>query len=627
MNMIPGVQVDLFSKISLDGSTAIVILVNGLRRDADFLSQLDADQIDRVEIRPSGGMRYGAEVSGVINVILKETRPKGFSGHLYANVPTKSDEVFSFPSASLSYTSNKSTWYTSYNGGFSYFSIEGENRKTVSGNNQPMEIIRSSRLDQENWSHKMHFGMDRFSNVRNQLSLYGFVSGFSNEQDGFIEITKKDDTQVPSVNTLMKEDSDHNRSIYSSVYFRHRFIPGSEFILEGSYYLLRSQSGTELFGQENAGSWKSLSEPMKDEINFRAQFTSAIGEYFGMEAGLQHRFTSMHDKPLTSFHYTDQMFAGHIQGTCSGLPVEASGGLRVEHSIVMFSDVMNDTKTYLLPHIDLKYSIKPGNNVKISYRKRVDRPSISQLNPNPIIPDPYNMQRGNPGLLAEVIRNFTTMYSLSFRENFFSAGLFYKQEQGIIEDLTQRSGTESFLEEKQNLGDLSYLGVKVLGSMNLHERISLNPHIEFSRFQTRGNSLAQSQGIADRTGLEFRGKVSAIWTIFGDLSLSASMQFQSDSRGIQHNYHEGVLYFLNLEKVFFDRLKFGISSAIPFTRSFTYQGFDISSADFTVTSEDKIRMSMIPVWFKLKYSFSSGIKTRRLDRGEVFEEKREKKGF
>ena len=36
---------------------------------------------------------------------------------------------------------------------------------------------------------------------------------------------------------------------------------------------------------------------------------------------------------------------------------------------------------------------------------------------------------------------------------------------------------------------------------------------------------------------------------------------------------------------------------------------------------------MIPVWFKLKYSFSSGIKTRRLDRGEVFEEKREKKGF
>ena len=78
MNMIPGVQVDLFSKISLDGSTAIVILVNGLRRDADFLSQLDADQIDRVEIRPSGGMRYGAEVSGVINVILKETRPKGF---------------------------------------------------------------------------------------------------------------------------------------------------------------------------------------------------------------------------------------------------------------------------------------------------------------------------------------------------------------------------------------------------------------------------------------------------------------------------------------------------------------------------------------------------------------------
>jgi hypothetical protein len=111
------------------------------------------------------------------------------------------------------------------------------------------------------------------------------------------------------------------------------------------------------------------------------------------------------------------------------------------------------------------------------------------------------------------------------------------------------------------------------------------------------------------------------------MSLSASMQLQSASMGIQRTYREDVLYFLHLEKVFFDRLKFGISSTIPFMRSFTYQGFDLSSAKFTVTSEDHIRMSMIPVWFKLKYSFASGIKTRRLDRDEVFEEKRTKKGF
>jgi len=627
IKMIPGVQVDLFNKVSLDGSKAIVILVNGMKRDSDYLGQLDADQIDRVEILPTSGMQYGAQVSGVINVILKEMKRNGISGHLYANVPVKSDEVFSFPTASLTYTRKKTTWYTSYNGGFSYFNIEGKNRKTISAGKQPLEILRTAKLDQENWSHKVHFGMDRFSNGKNQFSLYGFVSGFSNEQDGFIEITRTDDGSGPSVNAFMRDETDHNRSAYSSSYFRHRFLSGSALILEGSYYRLRSKTGTRLTGRDNLGLMESGAKPVKDEVNFRALFTSNIGEHLRMEAGLQHRYTSMQDNQLTSFRYKDQIFAGYLQGVFSGQRAEASGALRVEHSKLIYSDVLDETGILLLPRVELNYLIKPGSNVNISYRKRVNRPTIYQLNPNPFAPDPYTLQRGNPGLLPEVIHHFSAMYSLTFRENYFSAGLFYRKEKRIIEDLNRLDGTVMFLEEKQNLGDRAHAGVKALGSMNLFKQFSLNPHIEFSRVQTRGNSLARSQDISDRAGLEIRGKLSAVWTIADVMSLSASMQFQTASMGIQRNQHEGVLYFLHVDKVFFDRLKFGITSAIPFMRSFKYQGFDISSGKFTVTSEDHIRMSMFPVWFKLKYSFASGPLTRRLDRDEVFEEKREKKGF
>lgn len=121
--------------------------------------------------------------------------------------------------------------------------------------------------------------------------------------------------------------------------------------------------------------------------------------------------------------------------------------------------------------------------------------------------------------------------------------------------------------------------------------------------------------------------MSAVWSVRDDLSLSSSIQFQSATLGIQRDYSEGVLYFLNIDKKFFDRLNLGITSAIPFMRSFTCQAYIIASSEFAITSEDNIRMSLIPVWFKLKYSFASGIKTRHLNRDEMFEEKRVKKGF
>lgn len=50
IKLIPGVQVDFRRNISLEGSRDIVILVDGKERDNNYVSALDPDQIDRVEI-------------------------------------------------------------------------------------------------------------------------------------------------------------------------------------------------------------------------------------------------------------------------------------------------------------------------------------------------------------------------------------------------------------------------------------------------------------------------------------------------------------------------------------------------------------------------------------------------
>ena len=158
--------------ISLNGSRQIIILINGAERNAEYLAQLDASRIDRIDIRYNGGLQYDASISGVINVILKEEMHEGVSGHVYANIPTQADEVFSFPSASINFSRNNTTWYTSYNGSFSNFRIEGKNQKLLYPGQYSSEIIRTDSLKQENWSHKLHFGADHFSNEKKPRLVY-----------------------------------------------------------------------------------------------------------------------------------------------------------------------------------------------------------------------------------------------------------------------------------------------------------------------------------------------------------------------------------------------------------------------------------------------------------------------
>jgi len=104
-------------------------------------------------------------------------------------------------------------------------------------------------------------------------------------------------------------------------------------------------------------------------------------------------------------------------------------------------------------------------------------------------------------------------------------------------------------------------------------------------------------------------------------------KYNSANAKIQNNYFDDVLYFISLDKTFFENLKIGITSAIPLKRSFTYQGYESANSNFNVYSEDNIKMSVFPLWFKIKYSFASGKKVNRIKRSSDFNENRIKKGF
>ena len=366
------------------------------------------------------------------------------------------------------------------------------------------------------------------------------MSGFSNEQDGKFEIEENSKSLGTKSYLRQKDDLDKNRSLYGSVYLKHRFNPSSKLILEGNAYLLNSQKGLTLTSRERIFQQVSQSEPSKKKINLRAGFSSRISEIVSFESGIERQWYSLQDKILASFNYSECVFAGYLQGAFRVNFFHMQGGFRTEHSRVIYSDVLSEKRFFLLPQFDLKFNLNSKNSLKINYGKRINRPQNHHLNPNTFTYDQFSVHQGNPKLTPEIIRNLSAMYSASFRENFLSTKIFYRQERGVIEDLTMLTDSGSLLMEKQNLGDLYYAGIKVLGSVNLHENFSMSSNIEFYHVQTQVNALAKNQGLANQSGLEIRGDMSAIWAIKEALSLSASLQFQSSAIGIQRQHREGA---------------------------------------------------------------------------------------
>jgi len=169
--------------------------------------------------------------------------------------------------------------------------------------------------------------------------------------------------------------------------------------------------------------------------------------------------------------------------------------------------------------------------------------------------------------------------------------------------------------------------LKFLGSAKLHKNVSFNPFIKVYGVFTRGNELAAENGIENRNRMALESGFSLSVLFKHDFSLNTMLKYNSPTTRIQGSYFEDMLYFISLEKIFKDRFMVGITSALPFSREFTFQGYETRGSGFSEYSEDNIHLSLIPVWLKFKYSFSSGKKIDRMNRKGDFTENTKKKGL
>ncbi len=624
---IPGIQVDLKQNISLEGGSDILLFVNGKERDKSYISQLNPSHIDRVEIMNTPPSNYDGNVSGVINIILKKENDTGFSGQFFTEIPTSRSIVYSFPNYSIQYGFKKFNLYTSYNGEINFEDIDETYERLISGTGQDVKITSVEQVRQKNLSHKFHYGLDYFATSKDIINYYGSVNPYSYEQDGkvFMKITG-DENQ--NWNT-QREETDKNLNVFNSLYYKHLFNkPGSELLIDISNSHLMASSSVSYLNENEPGiaSIINTEKPEQISTSLKIDYSNPLDENFMLNTGAKAGVKSMRNETATSFGYNEQVYA--IYGTLHYKKPEYSFnlGLRAEYAKTELKYDFNKTELSVLPYLTFQYKFNANQSLLLSYRSSVNRPNVFQLNPYIYLDNPYSVHKGNPLLEPEFRNRIYAEHSVRFNVSYVSYRLFYENVNNAINNLTFLNDSAAFETQEQNLGKIHQFGMQFLGSLKFGPLI-ISPFLRLYNQSTSGNSLAKDYNIENRNNWVFDAGFSTILSVKHDFAFSGTFQYSTVKYNIQDNNFCDALYILSLDKTFKNKLKVGLMAALPFAKTFIYQGTKIEAQNFTYNYHGNLKLPAVPLMFRLSYQFKSGKEKTLINREKEDIPKRLKSGF
>ena len=631
LKFIPGIHVDFMNNILLDGSRDIIIMVDGIQRDADYLRQLNSGQIDKIEVISSPGPAYDANLTGVLNIILRERQP-GLNGHIHAELPANTSEVYIMPAYSLTYGLGKINLFTSYNGDIRRFDITEKSSRTINNGKAVTETSSLINVKQRSWSHRFHYGADYFLNKRNQFNFYGFFNPYSNEHGGDVSISNSGGESGNEHFSGLRKDDDNNLIAFYSLYYKHLFKrPGNEIAIDLSYSDRNSQTTTKYIFDHLPGSitneFAGTIRPNQRSASLKADVTMQFSGAVKADMGIKGDLHQSSDTHKGYFQHHNNIFAAHGAVSFSKSAITMNSGLRVEHSTTGLKNSFENSRLSVLPGAVINYSLPRNQGVRLTYRRSIYRPDVYQLNPCAVNDDPFSLRRGNPGLVPVLHENIFLDYSIRPGASFISLRLFHNHASQEIGDLTFVDERGLMETRTENLGDIRQYGVQLSGALNINSSISINPYLRLFEVSSSVNDLAGQFDIESRREKAFSAGISAIVSMMNNFTASLILQHEGSRHNIQNTAYSDALYFLSLEKKISQKYKVGIMSGIPFARSFTYHGNKIRGRNFSSHSEGNIMMSAVPVWLKFSYQFSSGREVNTINRSKEQIERRPAKGF
>lgn len=425
LDNIPSVTVDVEGNISLRGNENVRVLIDGRPSNAvsinDALKMLPADAVDKVEVITNPSARYDAEGgAGILNIVLKKGKTKGFSGTFITNTGYPDNHGIS---GTLNYKTQKINLFTNQsvnyrnNPGFSEF-----NTKYLNSDNSARSYIDEHRDNSRiNKGYNASFGFDWYltKNVTWTNSINYRDNSGDNEED--VDFNNYNANKIFTFyrNRLSNENQTENNVEYNSnlvVNFKktgHKLTADLSISDSNNNNNATIKDKTTLNNtinidvtKNNQNQKRSLAQidyvyPITDNIQFeagyRGSFINQKTDYAVINNGIINTtFTNV-------LEYIENVNALYSQIGFKLNKLSMLYGLRFEDSDIQINQYTTSqfkTKLYnnFFPSAFFTYELGEGNNISLNYSKRINRPRGRQINPFSTFSSNINLFRGNPDL-------------------------------------------------------------------------------------------------------------------------------------------------------------------------------------------------------------------------------------
>jgi iron complex outermembrane receptor protein len=452
LKRIPGVTIDSQNNLSVNGRGGVRFLIDGRLQQIPtgqmitILMGMPAESVSSIELIKNPPAKYDAAgTGGLINLVLKKARVKGFSGSISQGV-SRGDNWRSGTSASLNYKSNKLTLFTNLN--YTYLKFETNNyfQRKITDSTGTFEILsQGNQIPYRN----ILYGNAGIEYELTKKTIIGFningsIPTITNNENARLAVTGgniynydyidyKTDTRQdilnPSVNinALHKFDS-VTQLQFSADYTKYdeqfsRFTMNRFYNTAGIEIMPMNQFGTDLHNDFNIYTQKlDLTRSFKKSVNLETGFKSSFVDNTSQsKVKLTNPVTNelyMDTTFSNSYRYHERILAGYVTIGKNFKALELTAGIRAEHTLINSS---NEPKPFSLhreyinffPSASANLKFNEKNSVQTSYSYRIGRPGYDQLNPTRVFNDQFSNGAGNPFLKPQ----FNNVVNLDYNYN------------------------------------------------------------------------------------------------------------------------------------------------------------------------------------------------------------------
>ena len=641
LSQAPLLDVDIEGNVSLRGSQNIKFLLNGKESSflkgnnvADVLKMIPSEQIKSVEVITSPTARYAGEGNaGIVNIITKQDRLEGFTAGLGTSTGTRVNRT----NGNFSYGNNK-FGISGRVGGRYGWPRKGKStyfRETTGENGESLSVLESNGKTIGNWvGHNS--SLDAYYEFNPQLNILSslWYGGYRKTNEGNYNY----DSSIQGIYDVFQESLNTDTELEWTTDLVKTFLNNEERELRFAFQLGRefnndesfTNQGFSTFQQTDSLDYDNLSDGLGREYTFQLDYIHPISKSYEIEFGgkfinrlreidysnTQEIFFVDESEEGNSnsisansdiFNYDQSVWAGYLSSSME-FPKDISliAGVRYEGTKIsgqyQLSNQNIDKNTYhtFLPSFVLSKKLDFSKTLKLSYSKRLMRPSMTYINPNIVFTDSKNIKIGNPNLNPEITQQFEFGYSSfkpGFMTNYF---IYYKKTDDIIEDFISISGDTS-ITNYFNIGTNNSFGFNFFGSIRIPNIMNIRGGGDIYTYNVSSSQYSVDNHNVDDVRLVFKWYLNSKIDLGKNYTFECRGWYRSPRQTIQGTIPSFSMFSFGLKKEFNNkRGSIGIGLIEPWNK---YKSFEteLSGNNFIQRSNNQILFRSVQLNFKYKF--------------------------